>query len=285
MYQDPTQQEAFERYNALPQHLKNALFAEENVDIVYNTAEENGLDKAQIQGVATLTGNVIFGFLTIEDLIPAIIEKIEIHPETAKIIGSEIITKVLNPIKQDLEALYGQAPQPKAQIPSTPPQPKQPTPTTPQPNQATPQNPPQIPSVQPAPENSQPIPPTPTENNPFIIHQESEGLQPIGSSIGSESLVKPYFYDSAAGTPQAIPEQQVKARLEIGDEAPAVNPSPEPIIGHTNEPSIESIRYSGPQVQVDPFSKSAYENPAPQNNEKSGEEINPDNIVDLKNPE
>ena len=324
MFKDPTQEEAFNSYNALPQHLRNALFAEENVDFVFGICEKNNLSEDQTKAVAKLAGDVILGFVPIGELSNAIQEKTGIAPENAKIIGYEIKSQVLDPISDELARLYNyekertpetpktedtpptEVPQPIENNPTPqtpPPSPlPQPTETLPQPTPPqTPPQPPQAPAPQkpqapvptppqtptppppPPPAPQTPPPPTPPQPKPqqapFMIHEEKEGLSPVGSGGNSPELVRPFFYDSSSGVERAEKNApQTPARLELGDNTPEEVEAPQ--IGQIKAPDIKTVNYSGPKTEVDPFSKEAYEKETPGN--PSSSNIPTGNVVDLK---
>ncbi len=101
-----SKQQALKRWDTLPDNLKEALFSEYNAETLWRICESQHLSDDKIEKVATLTGDVILGFLHPEDLGQEIRKDINVAVEVANTIASEIDRKIFAPIKSDLEKVY-----------------------------------------------------------------------------------------------------------------------------------------------------------------------------------
>ena len=219
-------QQVLDRWDTLPDNLKEALSSESNSDIVWQIGALNHLTEEKISMMATIVGDVIFGFLHSEDLAREIQESLNLNSQIANSISHEINRKIFAPIRTDLEKIYSPASErpeiksptepeikleikaeeiKKAETPATKPTPAEikkvielkpaPFPTAP----TIPAIPtvPAAPAIPVAPEP--PIPTVPISNEkPFVLHQETEP-RPVGeksrisSSPASGWFKKPYL--------------------------------------------------------------------------------------------
>jgi hypothetical protein len=101
-----SKQQALNRWDTLPNNLKEALFSEYNTETLWRICENQHLSDDKIEIVATLAGDVILGFLHPEDLAQEIRKDVNIVPEIAGAIASEINRKIFAPIRADLEKVY-----------------------------------------------------------------------------------------------------------------------------------------------------------------------------------
>ncbi|MEK7555551.1 MAG: hypothetical protein AAB516_01895 [Patescibacteria group bacterium] len=101
-----TRQQALQRWDILPDNLKEALFSEQNADVLWRACEAQHLSEDKIRVVATLAGDVIMGFIHPEDLAQEIKNTLGINSEIAASISREIDRKIFSPIKNDLEKVY-----------------------------------------------------------------------------------------------------------------------------------------------------------------------------------
>jgi len=94
------------RYDILPDNLKEALFSDLNADLVWQICENQHLPKDKIITIATLVGDVILGFIAADDLGVEIRKELGLIPELANAIAAEIDRKIFAPIRSDLEKVY-----------------------------------------------------------------------------------------------------------------------------------------------------------------------------------
>jgi len=97
------------RYDTLPDNLKEALFSEFNTNLLWKICEDQHLPKDKILTIATLVGDVILGFISVDDLAMEIKKETGLVPELANSIAAEIDRKIFAPIRSDLEKVYAPA--------------------------------------------------------------------------------------------------------------------------------------------------------------------------------
>ncbi len=274
-----TNQEFTKRFDALPEGLRERFLADENVNMLSAIGEAHHLHEDRIQKVAGVVGYVVLGLVHAEELAKEIAIEAEIDKRLAEEIAHEIQLKILNPLMPEINAAFNhRAAEPPAAAP-------------------TPSAPPSKPTF------AEP----PTENQPFILHEESDLRQGFGGQAGSkqarpqdETLMRPVFYDPPSrgasegrGGPglrqdygrRAGSEPPTAARLEIGGVEEI--PRGEPRVGKTEEPPMRVVHYTGPQTPVDPFRGQTpeTEHQISETGERKAEppkDIHPENIVDLK---
>ncbi len=280
-------QQVFERYDALPDHLREILVSDAATNTLWLIGENHHLSEERIRTVAGVVGYIFLGFVHVEDLAREIAGEASIDRRLADDIAKEIQLKILSPVIPEIQQLYhygsAQAGTPPAGsgAPFVAPAPASPTTEI---NQLKPEFA--------VPEAPVPAPPPVDPNNPFVIHQEEE-VQPIARP--PEQLVRPSFFNSSAPSMGSERESQIErppsARLEIGPEsftAPSVKSGPE--VGRTKAPQIRVVHYSGPKTEVDPFGKqeldasnqSLEQSAQPPVNPPASPEVHPENVVDLK---
>ena len=99
-------QQVLERWDTLPDNLKEALFSESNSGIVWQIGTLNHLPEEKISMMATIVGDVIFGFLHPDDLTREIQESLNLNYQIANSISHEINRKIFEPIRIALEKVY-----------------------------------------------------------------------------------------------------------------------------------------------------------------------------------
>jgi len=93
-------------YNTLPSELKEALFAIETADYIYDVCEKNEVKDKQITEVARSTGKVLLGVLPPDEFQEDLEKKVGLEKETAKKVAQEINRFIFYPLKAVLEKLY-----------------------------------------------------------------------------------------------------------------------------------------------------------------------------------
>ena len=94
-----SKQQALNRWDILPDNLKEALFSESNADILWLICEAQHIPEQKIYTIATIAGDVILGFLHSEDLAKEIRTTLNLNPEIANSIANEIDRKIFVPIR------------------------------------------------------------------------------------------------------------------------------------------------------------------------------------------
>lgn len=106
MPKEHTPEQFWKLYKKLPQELKDAIFAEETGDSIYEICKKYGLTDA-IETVVDYVGNVLLGLLPPDDFQNLIEIELKLEKETARKIAHEISRFVFYPVKPVLEQLYG----------------------------------------------------------------------------------------------------------------------------------------------------------------------------------
>ena len=248
-----SQKQVLERRDTLPQNLREALSSEQNTDILWRVCEGQHLSEDKIRKVAVIAGDVILGFIHIEDLAKEIKVELNIAPEIANAITSEVNRKIFAPIRADLEKVYAppiaeprgleadlrwqEAPVPPEHIIDLKPKAEE--------VMAVPLSPPP-----PAPPITQlPITELPeTEEGPVIIHKEAEvsTLAPerksLGGLLGFLTRKKKEEIEPAV------------AQVKLGGE---ILPSAAPTIAKTEPVKPRIVHYTELRKPVSPFGEKA----------------------------
>ncbi|MDP3014877.1 MAG: hypothetical protein Q8N28_00410 [bacterium] len=101
-----SQQQALNRWDTLPDNLREALFSEYNSETLWKICENQHLSEDKIGVIATLAGDVILGFLHPDDLASEIRKDLNLIPELANLIASEIDRKIFASIRSEIEKVY-----------------------------------------------------------------------------------------------------------------------------------------------------------------------------------
>jgi len=94
------------RWDTLPDSLKEAIFSSFNVDLIWSVGAINHLTNDKISKIAMLAGDILMGFVHLEDFAPEIHKELNINPEMANSIAAEIDRKIFSPVKKDLRSVY-----------------------------------------------------------------------------------------------------------------------------------------------------------------------------------
>lgn len=102
-----TQQQLREKYENLPEDLKNAIFSVESSDAIQKISKNYGLMIDQMGELASETGLVMLGFTHPKDYIKNLSGRLGVDIETAKKIAQEINVEIFSKIKETLKKLHG----------------------------------------------------------------------------------------------------------------------------------------------------------------------------------
>ena len=100
-----TSEEFWKLYEKLPQELKDALFAEETGNNIYDICKKNGVEE-NLEAIVDLIGQVLVGVLVPEDFQETIEKELRLEKKAAKKITQEINRFIFYPVKPALEQLY-----------------------------------------------------------------------------------------------------------------------------------------------------------------------------------
>lgn len=265
--------QALERWDVLPENLKEAMFSERNADILWQICEAQHLSENKIHMISTIVGDVILGFIGAEDITLEIQDRITLDQRIIQIIAREINQRILPPLREEINKIYS----PLTAIPETKPvtdlyrkeekketEPKSvgigseipPKPIEiiqpPKPAEITP---PSLLVETPAPlakTNAETkafksaMPPEPiSADKPFMIHQETE-TQSVAEKNKSMPTIGWFRKASpAAGQEKSkTPEPTVKVQLEtFGPKIEEKKESKEPIVAKTEIPKQKVVHY------------------------------------------
>jgi hypothetical protein len=105
-----SKQQALQRWEVLPDSLREALFSEYNADTLWKICQDQHLPEDKIKKIAILLGDVILGFEHFDDLAKDISLETGINQQIANSIVQEADRKIFLPIKSDIEKNYKPAP-------------------------------------------------------------------------------------------------------------------------------------------------------------------------------
>lgn len=100
-----TKEQFWKLYQKLPQELKDALFAEETSDNIYEICKRNGISE-KLEQIVEYVGNVLLGILPPDEFQETLEKELELEKGLAKKVNHEIYRFVFYPVKASLEELY-----------------------------------------------------------------------------------------------------------------------------------------------------------------------------------
>lgn len=110
-----TKEQAQNRYALLPPTLQDAVFSEQNTEIISSVGEQYHLSDEKTESIASLVGWILLGFLHLEDLPGEIAVEIDVAPQLAKDIANSLNNKIFAVIKPDIDKTYAPVPHEKIQ--------------------------------------------------------------------------------------------------------------------------------------------------------------------------
>lgn len=265
-----SKQQILQRWDTLPDTLKEALFSQYNADTLWRICEAQHLSEDKTSQIAMISGDVIFGFLGPEDLADEIKNSVGLNQEIANNIAMEIDRKIFAPIRLDLEKVYAPATEGEMIIPPSAEEILDLRKIEPaaMPEAAAIAEAPKIIGVEEKPSFAEPAAETrekmpiagltpesqlvsPSalfgggEVEPMIIHKEME-IKPL--SEGKKSLGGLFgFFKKKEGTPESV-----RAQVEIGDQTFKAEPSA-PKIARTEPSKIRVVHYTEVPETISPF--------------------------------
>jgi len=100
-----TTEQFWELYKKLPQELKDAIFAEETGNNIYEICKRYDIEN-DLAVVVDYVGNVLLGLLPPEDFQNILEAELKLEKETAEKVAREINRFIFYPVKPELEQLY-----------------------------------------------------------------------------------------------------------------------------------------------------------------------------------
>jgi hypothetical protein len=106
----------FDRWDTLPDDLREAIFSEVNSDFLWKTCEAEHIPNGKISDVAKVMGYVLMGFLHPEDIAQELKEGLSLDMQTANSIEAALNKRIFAPLRPDIDKVY--APISKLESPS-----------------------------------------------------------------------------------------------------------------------------------------------------------------------
>ncbi len=103
---NPTEKQIQNRWDLLPEELRDAIFSEENNALIDSIGEDYVLTEKQKENLSRIVSDVIFGFISVADAEKQIKEELEVEPEEAADISKRITAKIFAPLKTQIEKIF-----------------------------------------------------------------------------------------------------------------------------------------------------------------------------------
>ena len=100
-----TSEQFWKLYGKLPQELKDALFAEETGNNIYDICKRNKIEES-LEMIVDYVSQVLVGILAPEDFQEVLEKELGFKKESAKKVSREINRFIFYPVKPTLEQLY-----------------------------------------------------------------------------------------------------------------------------------------------------------------------------------
>ncbi len=105
MNQKYTSEQFWKLYEKLPQELKDALFAEETGNNIYDVCKRYGVLES-LEEIVEYVGQVLVGVTPPDEFQEGLEKELKIEKDTAKKISQEINRFIFYPVKTSLEEIY-----------------------------------------------------------------------------------------------------------------------------------------------------------------------------------
>ena len=100
-----TSEQFWKLYDKLPQELKDALFAEETGENIYDICKRNEISE-NLDSIVEYVGQVLVGVLPPDDFRETLEKELKLEERIAKKITQELNRFIFYPVKSNLEELY-----------------------------------------------------------------------------------------------------------------------------------------------------------------------------------
>src|ERR1700722_1507242 len=101
----PTEEQIIDRWDSLPDSLKDALTSTANSDLIWKLAEAEHDPDQKIYPIGTAVSHVLFGFIHPEDMATELKEA-QLNPQTITALLGPINEKIFAPLQQDINKIY-----------------------------------------------------------------------------------------------------------------------------------------------------------------------------------
>ena len=100
------QDQAFQRWDTLPDNLRNALCDETSSDFIWKTCKDEHIPDEKIYSVARIVGYVLMGFLHPDDAAKEIQDVTGVDLRIANSIASAITPRIFTPLRASIDGIY-----------------------------------------------------------------------------------------------------------------------------------------------------------------------------------
>mgnify|MGYP001602142788 CR=1 FL=1 len=101
-----TDQQIAQRYDDLPEDLKDAIFSVDTTSLVNMVGKKHGLAIDKIGDLANETGMVMLGVTHPNEFIANLADRLEVDKEKARIIAQEINEQIFKPVRDSLRKIH-----------------------------------------------------------------------------------------------------------------------------------------------------------------------------------
>ncbi len=101
-----SKQQAFDRWDSLPENLRDELVSEVNSNFIWQACEAEHVPDEKIYTVSKLAGAVLMGFLHPEDMANEIRDALSIDIRIATSIANAISQRIFAPLRSDIDKIY-----------------------------------------------------------------------------------------------------------------------------------------------------------------------------------
>jgi hypothetical protein len=101
-----SQDQTLDRWETLPDVLREAIVSEANSDFVWKTCADEHVPEERTGEAAKVTGYVLLGFLHPEDVAQELKERLNIDPKTANLIEDSLNKRIFAPLRTDIDKIY-----------------------------------------------------------------------------------------------------------------------------------------------------------------------------------
>lgn len=101
-----TQNQALQRWDTLPDTLREALYSEANSDFLWKTCENENVPGEKTYDVARIAGYVLLGFMHPADMAEELKEELNLDPKTCAAVANAIDGRIFGPLRPDIDKIY-----------------------------------------------------------------------------------------------------------------------------------------------------------------------------------
>src|SRR5579864_595179 len=101
-----TKDEIRQRWDTLPESLREAIVSEITTDFIWKTCEEEHIPEPKINDVARVASYVLLGFIHPGDLTGELADTLQMNKQVATAIANPIIARIFDPLKTGIDEAY-----------------------------------------------------------------------------------------------------------------------------------------------------------------------------------